>query len=496
MPVAVVRRRVPELAVTALVAAVASWRVDVPSPWRDEGATWMAAGRSLPDLFALTRTVDLVHLPYYLLAHAVLAVDDSILALRLLSVVATALTGGLLVALGRRLGSVRVGVTAGLALAVSPLASRYGQEARPYALAALAASLAALALARATDPDARRWAWQGGRAWWLYGLAVVATGLVNVLALLVVAGHAVFVLTSRRSALRRWAVSTAGALAVLGPFVAATSRQAGQVGWLTRPTAHDLAVVLEAPFGPGLTVVAGVAAATGVAPVAGGLRGLHRPAVVLGAGWGVLPPVLLWLVSQGHPLFDGRYAVAALPGTCLALAGLTPPRHPHDQGKGRAAAPAVVLVLALAVIGWPAHQGYRDPASGHAEDVRGALRILVGQARPGDAVLFVPYHLRIVTAMAPGLEPALDAVLGAVPDDVALGRDRIASASMAGEDVTAAEVPTRLAGRTRVWLLTDTRAAPVATPADRAKLALLETGYIVVRREQVTHFTVTLHERS
>jgi mannosyltransferase len=307
---------------------------------------------------------------------------------------ATAVT---LVALGRRLGSAPVGVVAGLLFAVAPLTSRYGQEARPYAVATLAATVAALALARATEPDARRWAWAG------YGLAVVATGLANVLALLVLTGHLAFVLSSRRSTPRSWVLATGGALVVLSPFLVATSRQAGQVSWLTRPGTGELGDVLAAPFDglalPGLLLI--------LALLAAWLRPawVERSALALGTGWGLLPPVLLWLVSQGHPLFDGRYTVAALPGLCLALASVashSPPSFSLRE-QARRAVTGAMIVAVLAVAGWPAQLRYRDPASGHSEDVRGAVRILARQALPGDAVFFVPYHLRIVALMAPAL---------------------------------------------------------------------------------------------
>lgn len=480
VPVAVVRRRSPELLVGLVTATAAAWRIDVPSPWRDEGASWSAAGRPLADLVALTRTVDLVHLPYYLFAHGVLTVHDSITALRWASVVASAATAATLVALGRRLSSASVGVVAGLLFAVAPLTSRYGQEARPYAVAALTATVAALALTRATEPDARRRVWAG------YGLTVVATGLVNVLALLVLTGHLVFVLGSRRSTLRSWVLATGGALVVLSPFLVATSRQAGQVSWLTRPGAGELGDVLGAPFDdltlPGLLLV--------LALLAAWLRPawVERSALALGSGWGLLPPVLLWLVSQWHPLFDGRYTVAALPGLCLALASVAS-RSPSDHT--RRVATGATIVAVLAVTGWPAQLRYRDPASGHGEDVRGAVRILARQALPGDTVLFVPYHLRIVTLVAPAI---------GLPDisklnDVALGSDAITSATLTGVDVSAVDLPSRMASRPRVWLVSGpTGTAAAVTPTDITKVALLDHDYVEVRRAWVAHFTLSLYE--
>ncbi|MDQ1288510.1 MAG: mannosyltransferase, partial [Actinomycetota bacterium] len=457
--------RLPEFTAAAVTIAITSTGVTTVSPWRDELATRLAAGRDLTDLWALVRTVDLVHLPYYLLAHTVLSVNDSITALRAVSVLAMAVTASVLVAIGRRLGSVPVGLTAGLLLAVAPLTSRYGQEARPYALAALVATVAAWRLVIATStsrdlpeptdapPDQRRqtpapaWAW--------YAAAVVATGAVNVLALLVLAGHVVFVLAARRPHLRAWFTATGTATAILVPFLLATSRQSGQVGWLTRPDPDDLGNVLSAPFGglllPAMFLVA--AAAVG-----------HRPAVILGVAWGLLPPVLLWLVSQAHPMFDGRYTVAALPGTALAIAALASPEPLFTSGLparlpsglparlttrlrgGITALLVIVPVATLAVHGWPAQCGYRDPASGHAEDVRGLTRTITSEARPGDAVLFVPYHLRIVLLPGPYATSA-DPDATHTAADVALGRGPAESATLTGVDVPASELTARLAGQ-------------------------------------------------
>ncbi|WP_231933609.1 glycosyltransferase family 39 protein [Micromonospora coxensis] len=162
-------------------------------PWRDELASWSAATRSLPDLFRLTGTVDAATGPYYLLLHGwVRLAGDSPAALRLPSALAMAAAAGLTAVLGRRLFGARAGLLAGLLLAVLPGTSRYAQEARPYALATLFAVLATLLLVRALDrPGRARWAG--------YAAAVAALGLTHLLALTLLAAHAVVVLAARRA---------------------------------------------------------------------------------------------------------------------------------------------------------------------------------------------------------------------------------------------------------------------------------------------------------
>ncbi|MCZ7435605.1 glycosyltransferase family 39 protein [Micromonospora sp. WMMC241] len=156
--------------------------------WRDELATWSAATRPLPDLLRLTRTIDAATGPYYLLMHAWTALaGTSPTALRLPSALAMAGAAALTARLGARLAGDRAGLLAGLLFSVLPATSRYGQEARPYALATLLAVLATLLLVDALHrPTWRRWAG--------YAVAVAALGLLHLIALTLLAAHAVAVL--------------------------------------------------------------------------------------------------------------------------------------------------------------------------------------------------------------------------------------------------------------------------------------------------------------
>ncbi|WP_431878066.1 glycosyltransferase family 39 protein [Micromonospora marina] len=157
-------------------------------PWRDELATWSAATRPLSDLVRMTRTIDAATGPYYLLMHGWTALaGTSPTALRLPSALAMAVAAASTARLGAVLVGRRAGLLAGLLFAVLPVTSRYGQEARPYALATLLAVLATLLLVEALRrPTWRRWAG--------YALAVAALGLLHLLALTLLAAHAVVVL--------------------------------------------------------------------------------------------------------------------------------------------------------------------------------------------------------------------------------------------------------------------------------------------------------------
>jgi ABC-2 type transport system permease protein len=166
---------------------VGLWRISGPSFWRDEAATMSAIRRPLPVLWQMLGKTDVVHGAYYLLMWPLVRVlGTSELGARLPSVVAVAAAAGGVAAIGRRLASERAGLAAGLAFALFPVASRYGQEARSYALVMALAVLASYLLVRATDMDT------GSRSWWLaYSATLAAMGWMNLMSLLIVPAHAV-----------------------------------------------------------------------------------------------------------------------------------------------------------------------------------------------------------------------------------------------------------------------------------------------------------------
>jgi mannosyltransferase len=218
--------------------------------------------------------------------------------------------------------------------------------------------------------------------------------------------------------------------------------------------------------------------------------------VVVGLSWTVLPPTVLWTISQWRPLWLGRYLVPVLPGVALAgswvimlgarwLRGGVMP-----SGRRLPVAPALVATAAvagLAVLSFPKQVGIRSPL-GHSEDVRQVSAYLAEAARPGDGVLFLPDDLRIIGLLDPEHVAALD--------DVALGRSAAESATISGRDVTPAAVPGRLASRTRVWVIhIGGFIHDGAGSSDPAKVEALNKSF---RRESSTlagGFSVDLYRR-
>lgn len=462
-----------------MVAVVTfGWALDGATPWRDELVTLVVADRPIDAIVELTRRQDLVHLAYYLLVHPLLAVEPSITALRALSVLAVAVTAVVLVRIGRALAGWRVGLAAGLLLAVSPTASRYAQEARSFSLVAALVALSSLALVRATDRTVTRT--RSTLRWTGYGTLLVLTGFANLLGLLVVLGHGVQVLTVpaalRTAVLGRWLLTGLVAAVTLAPFLILSWGQSQQVAWLQRPGAAQLADIATLVWTPAWAAWAGVLLAVVVVALRG-TTGARR-ALALGLGWGLLPPLTLWVLSQVHPLYHEHYLFPHAAGMALAVGALA--------GGVRlgwvATVAAVVPALVLGVAGLPQQAAYRERI-GHGEDVPAVAETLTAQAEPGDAVVFLPYWLRLIVMAYP---------LPAGVDEVALSRSGEASATITGEVVGPEQVLQRLSGRCRVWAVTQTWTFAGFGPTDEAEVDLLKSKYDQVHKESEQAFDVIL----
>jgi mannosyltransferase len=422
--------RAPEAVLAVLALVVFTWKIGTPSAWWDEAITRDVVSRSTSDILQLVSSIDLVHATYYLLVHLVVGSDAGLTEIRLLSALAAAATAVVLVRIGRELDAPRVGVAAGLMWIIAPLTTRYAQEARPYAFVALAVTVSTLAMLRVCRKPWLPWRWVA------YTASLVAVGMLNVLALLVVSAHLCYVgVTASRPVRRRWFLAAAAAVALLAPLLVGAATQRSQVSWLPQPDDDVLTGFFGAQYaaGPVVTVLL-------VLALAGLGRGTHAAAFGLGLTWAVLPPVLLWTVSQAHPLYDWRYVFFALPGMALALGSLATLLRPVG---------IVVVLLVLAAFGWNMQHVYRYPASGHAEDVRGTAEVIGSSARPGDAVVFLPASRRVVELGYP--EDFRNV------DDIALAADGVASGTLWGVESTPRDVAAALRTRTRVWVVTGPR---------------------------------------
>ena len=497
-------------AVSGLAGLVSGfYRLPVPSLWRDEAATIGAAGRPVPQIFALLHHVDAVNGAYYLFMHpVVLALGTSAAAVRLPSVAAIAVAAAFTAALGRRLAELAglpapalTGLLAGLLFTAAPQVTRYAQEARAYGLVTMLATVATYLLVRALADD--RWRWWAG-----YGVVILLAGLFNAFSLLLVLAHGLSLLLARAQAaawrpvpaaapaalvspalvsprqLARWGMTAATATVALAPLLAAGYLQRAQISWVVRPHLGTIGRLVTGFAGSSalalpLAVIAACGIAAGMFP-----RREHAltPGLIAGP-WLVAPAVVLLAVSQVHPLFNPRYVLYSQPALALlSAAGLS-------WIAGRAAGipvaglarplawlpPALIMLIIIVLLAGPQQAVRRASLAGN-DNLRRVSAILAAHERSGDAVLYLPGERRIASTAYPGAFRRLN--------DVALGTTPLASATLAGTEVSPATLASRFSQVRRVWLVALASHGRLPKPApglDREKVALVRRMWLVRR---------------
>ncbi|MEO3773459.1 glycosyltransferase family 39 protein [Micromonospora sp. B9E7] len=476
--------------------------------WRDELATWSAATRSPTDLARLAGTIDAATGPYYLLMHGwTRIVGDSTVALRAPAVLAMTVAAGLLAVLGARLVDRRCGLFAGLLFAVLPGTSRYGQEARPYALATMLAVLATLLLVTALRrPSWARWAG--------YAAAVTALGLIHLIALTLLAAHALVVVLAwwpgtaasgipapgipassatapgisapgatapagrngaRDRRVWRWVVAVVPVALLAGPLLLrARTQQSRQLNWVGLARLDDLTAL---PGGVAQSSVVG-GLVLGIAAL--GAARLGRRAL-LPASAVLLPVLLLFVAGAVVPLWVPRYLVFVVPFACVlagaALAAVTAPA-------------ALVVVVLAGLLGLPDQAALRrthEWPRNAPVDYAGAARVIGDGQRPGDTVVYSPRHSWLFLDL--GIEYHLDDP----PRDVLVTEDEARRG-----DLWAAECPQPaqcLAGAPRVWLVVAGRHADPLAAVPGAKGDALRAQFTVAQVWPRPGLTVALLTR-
>jgi mannosyltransferase len=289
--------------------------------------------------------------------------------LRLPSALAMAAGACVTTALGVRLFGRRAAIGAGLLLAGLPVVSKYGQEARPYALTLLVAVTATLLLVQNLDRS-RPWRWA------VYLVLLLVLGLLQLTALLLVAAHGVAVLVRCRRErdhrlLVAWLIVVGVVATGMTPVLMLAMQQTYQVPWIDelswRRAAELPATLFSSPLVAGAVIVLALLAAS-----------RHGGAGALCLAIALLPVAVLTLISVEVPLLVGRYLLytvvgwVLLAGAALARAGI----------RESATALAVLLVL-----GTPAQWEIRSATKNHQPDYRTMAQIMEGNMRAGDAVV-------------------------------------------------------------------------------------------------------------
>lgn len=300
------------------------------SLWLDEGSSLYSAHLSWSALWHQSRVVDRVFLAYYAVMHLWVEISASIEWVRFLSVIAFALTIVLIGHLGDRLGGYWCGVIAAVLTAANPLMIDAALDARPYALSALAATVAIYSLLRWRDGAEFRWFWQFCIAS-LVALVLHIFAILAPLAVLVIV-FLVRPMTFRRS--RRRLVVPLGVtllLSLLYTFLALGQR--GQIAWIPRMSVIRVLVDAYGPAG-GYPRLGRIAYAMMIVALVGfglvlvwlgrrrrsdSVDSSMRENLAVALVWAALPTLGLIAVSFVRPLYVDRYVTASAPGMALAV---------------------------------------------------------------------------------------------------------------------------------------------------------------------------------
>ena len=349
---------------TLLAAGLGLVRVGWPALWEDELATWGMAILPWGQAWQVLHHTDATLGAYYGFMHVWVSVlGDSDVVLRLPSVLATAAAAGLTARIGTKLATPRIGLLSGLVFAVLPATSRYGQEARPYALVVCAAVLSSLMLVRLLDRPGRR-------TLTAYALATALLGLLHAIALLLIAAHALVVLAVSPSLFRRWLAAAGISILPALPVLYLGSQQTAQVSWIVTPTWNSLVAFPTTLIGT--AVGAGIVLALAMFAVS------TRHPAVLYTTWVVVPMIGLFAVSQVSALWVPRYLLFTTPALAL-LAGTALGRARLVRG--------VAGLLVLAAVGAAAQVAVREP-DGHSQATREAAALISARMKPGDAIVY------------------------------------------------------------------------------------------------------------
>ncbi|WP_424886896.1 glycosyltransferase family 39 protein [Streptomyces sp. XH2] len=471
--------------ILALVLGV--WGNTNPSAWTDEIVTIDVARRSWPQMMELLGQVDAVHGLHYVLMYLVGQVNGGLneFTARVPSAMAVAVAAAGVTWLGRLLGGLRLGMCAGLLLAVLPTASRYAQEARSFAFVMAVAVLATGALVKALPSQAR------GRWPACYAVLIALLGWFNLLGLLLVAAHAITVALRRpgRRVIVRLLLAQAAGIAAVVPLLILGSAQSSAVGeaapvtagtpfgyftWLLTPGQDTLPTALKLL----LTLTALTALALLV------IRRHKAPPLALAVGvpWLTVPPLLLMAVSLGHPIFAYRYLLFCLPALALLLA------------TAATVVPLRLRLLAVLLAAVPiatSHYAIRQEDS-RQWDTRAVIRTLRIHDAPGDAVLFNGARCGLIAT----------AFKEAFTGRPALGRAQTAAELGSLDNLPAdpAVLQQRLTRTSRVWHITcnhlsaGARQAAARTAAAQEQ-ALIRAGFSPAFHHSARGVDITLEQR-
>lgn len=394
------------LAVAVLAAVVSGAAANRPSLWYDEGATISAAAsRSLPQLWRLLGHIDAVHGLYYVLMHGWFAMfPPTEFWSRIPSCLAVGAAAAGVVVFTKQFSTRMTAVCAGVVFAILPRMTWAGIETRSYAFSA-AAAVWLTALLVAAIRRSRWWLWL------LYTLGLMVSVLLNVYLVLLVPAYAAMmpVIGRRKPVVIWWAITSAGAVGILTPFLLFAHGQVFQVGWISRLNWHNVIDVVQhqyfensVPFGILAGMVLVVAAITARRTGSSDCGGHTRQLVLVCVAWCVVPTAITLIYSAlGEPVYYARYLTFTAPAMAVVLAVCI-----VTFARKRWAVATVVMMLAgAAATNYLFSQ--RTTYAKESWDYSQVADLISAHAQPGDCLLvdntvrWAPGPIRALLATRP-----------------------------------------------------------------------------------------------
>jgi mannosyltransferase len=513
--------------VTAVLGLI---EIGIPQLWRDELASWSAASRTLPQLWAMLHNIDAVLGIYYFGLHLWMAVfGDSATAMRLPSVLAMAGAAGVVALIGRRLGGGAAGLASGLVFALIPSVSRYAQEARPYAFAMFFAALATLTFLRAMErPNWSRWA--------IYAVVLAAAGASNLVAVSVAAGHLIILLWDflqrtvriggdgtadsgkrlpggRLAAegsplllVKRFCVALVAGAVLVSPLVIEGHAQQGwQIGGVPTPHVAQL-IGVSGGLWQELFASVSVAAAVMLLAVVSLLAALdarRRSIAGYALAFAIVPVIAVWLLSRGPVSYwTYRYMLFSIAGWSVGAGlGIAYLAERFKQARlariTGALSPrftvAAVLVAVVGLLGIHDQLAIRQneahnlwaypemPSNGTPVDYQAAAAVIAANERPGDGIVYQTgdlNHYQVDTAMTYYLR-------GKLPMPVFQAATQVQSNSL--QPTECQDLAPCISGTPRIWVVFVDHLAPdpfTALPST-GRYNVQEGGYLKIRGYQL-----------
>jgi mannosyltransferase len=378
---------------TLLAAALALFHLGHKSFWLDEGYSIGHASLPWSQFWTVLTEREPNGALHALILFGWIRVGDAEWWLRLPSTVFAVATVPLLYLLLKRLFDERVGALAAVLLALNGFSLQFAQEARAYSSLMVMATASALCFV-AYLQDQRR------GQWWTWVAVTALLPYTHLFGGLIIGVEVLGALFYRGSHLRpprRLVTGFAiiGAVSAVMMVLLLTGEDEGQAVGIPGVSIVRYVGVYARVVGNLGVVLLAVVGLLWLSTTVSHLRDLRplrpfRPTqgqwgFLFLAAWLVLPPVAVALATPIMPLFGARYFVLLVPAasamTALALRTL-------PKGTLRTIATAVVVLLtAGGSLAW-----YLQPP---ADDVRAAAAVLAPSVEPGDAIVFLPWFMKL-----------------------------------------------------------------------------------------------------